>query len=431
MHHLLLPSLDRRVRSTAGRAMLRPLAFLAAFVASMLCTAQLTLQHCQERARTNHPLIQQYELIAKSAEYTISNANKAYLPQGSVTGIGAYILSGPPMLTAGDRARAIGIAQVDQVIWDGGTTAAQKDVVAANAEVEKANLDVSFHQVHERIEQLFFGILVTDAQLAQLEIATASLQRNLNGVKLSKDNGLVYQSDVDEVNAELLNLGQRKIEFMYARRGYVDMLSLMIGEPLDQAVVLERPAAPLTDPAAPGQRPELTVFNQQRALATAEHDQERTALMPKVGLLGAGVLIHPAIGLGASELSSMAMAGLRLSWNTGALYRSGNDRKLHELRMARIASQESVFLFNNAITLKQDDAEVEKARAVLAADEEIVALKKKIKDAYQLKYDNGLCSMNDLINAINKESEAESNKALHEVQLTLSLYRHATDNGNE
>lgn len=405
------------------------LLLLSVMLLSTSGMAQLTIGYCQEKARANHPLIEQNALIDKSAKYTIANANKAYLPQLGVTGIGSYILSGPPMLTAGDRNRFIGMGQVNQTLWDGGATGAQKAVVSANAQVEKANIEVSLHQVRERVDQLFFGILVTDAQLAQLDLTTASMQRNLDKLQLAKDNGLALQPDVDEVRAELLRLGQRKIEFTYTRSGYLDMLALMMGETLAPTVVL---ATPTTAPATglPNQRPELGLFKEQRTLATAQRDQEKTSLMPKVGLIGVGLLIAPPINLGASEMSSMSLAGISLSWNTSGLYRNGNNRKLHEVKLARIASQERTFLFNNGLELKKDNAEIEKAKAILAADEEIVALKKKISDAYQLKYDNGLCSVGDLIDAINKASEAESNRALHRIQLALGQHNYATANGN-
>ncbi len=61
--------------------------------------AQLNLDQCQEKSNANYPLIKQYDLISKSTEYTSSNVNKAYLPQVSVTGIGAYFISGLPSIS--------------------------------------------------------------------------------------------------------------------------------------------------------------------------------------------------------------------------------------------------------------------------------------------------------------------------------------------
>ena len=53
-----------------------------------------------------------------------------------------------------------------------------------------------------------------------------------------------------------------------------------------------------------------------------------------------------------------------------------------------------------------------------------------IRKNYQLKYDNGLCSMNELLRAMNKDVEAGNNRAFHEVQMLLSMYTYKTTIGN-
>ena len=42
----------------------------------------ITLDQCQELARENYPALIRYGIIEKTKEYTIANANRAYLPQG-------------------------------------------------------------------------------------------------------------------------------------------------------------------------------------------------------------------------------------------------------------------------------------------------------------------------------------------------------------
>src|SRR6516225_7022640 len=170
---------------------------------------QITISYCQERAQANYPLIKEYDLIKKSTDYTLSNANKAYLPQVSLNLIGGIIAGGFPTSSQGNGQKAeknntqlIGIAQVNQTIWDGGATRVQKDIARANSEVETANIDVSIYSVRENINQVYFGILVIDEQLKQLQISNENLIRSLENIKLSKENGLAYTSDVDEVRSE-------------------------------------------------------------------------------------------------------------------------------------------------------------------------------------------------------------------------------------
>ncbi|MCU0369065.1 MAG: TolC family protein [Cyclobacteriaceae bacterium] len=400
---------------------------------------QITIEHCQEKAKANYPLIRQYDLIAQSAEYTISNANKAYLPQLSLNGIGAYIIKGFPAVSLPgmpaaeeEKLKFIGIAQLNQTIWDGGATRTQKNVASANAAVENANIDVALHHIEERVNQLFFGILVIDEQLKQLTIVNENLTRNLNKLQLTKDNGLAFQTDVDELKAEILNLEQRKIDFTFTRKGYVDMLSYLMGEQLPQSVQLQKPIVENIENIITQQnnRPELTLYSSQRALIEQKSSFNKVLNMPKIGLMGAGILVSPEANFGASQISSLALAGLSVSWNTGGIYTTTNNRQLDRIQLDRIANQQETFLFTSNIQLKQIASEIEKHRAIVSKDDEIVALKASIKKSYQLKYDNGMSTMNDLITAINRESEARSNQALHQVQLLMSVYNYKTISGN-
>jgi len=395
--------------------------------------SQLKIESCQEKAKANYPLIKEYDLIAKSLEYTISNANKAWLPQLSVTGIAGYMIKGmPAMPGAGDKKDYIfvGIAQVNQTIYDGGAIKANKNIAKASAEVDKANVDVAFNTIKDRVNQLYFGILVVDEQLKQLNILNDNLLRNLNSVKLSKDNGLGYQSDVDEVQAEILSLEQRKIEYNYTRKGYVEMLSYMMGESLDENIQLDIPLTVENYALMENNRAELNVFTSQLKLNEATHALDKVSLLPKVGVLAAGIGITPGISLGASEMSSLALVGLNTSWDISGLYKSSNNKQLEKIQKDRIIAQQEAFLFSNNLELKQAESNIEKQKAILAKDDQIVLMKEKIKKSYQLKKDNALASMNDLITAMNNESEARSNKALHNVQLLMSLYNYKTIKGN-
>ena len=399
--------------------------------------AQVTIDSCQQKAKQNYPLIKQYDLIAQTTEYTVSNANKAYLPQVNLTAIGGYIIKGLPNVSApgqpedeASKMQLIGIAQVNQVIWDGGATKTQKEIIKTNAEVEKANIDVALFSIRERVSQIYFGILLIDEQLKQIDILNDNLNRNLNRIKLSKDNGLAYQSDVDEMKAELYNLEQRKIEFIYTRKGYLRMLNYLTGQDLNESIKLEKPVFALPPETFVNKRPELTLYDSQLNLIEAQSGMNRVSLMPKLGLMGAGIFIQPGVNFATSKVNSLAIAGLSMSWNVNGLYRNSNNKNLDLLKTEKVKNQKETFSFTNYLQLTQTSAEIEKQKAIIANDDEIVKLKADITKSYQLRYDNGMCTMNDLITAMNRESEARANMALHSVQLLMSLYNYKTISGN-
>ena len=400
-------------------------------------TAQvLSIDSCYALAKKNYPLIRQYELIEKTKEYTLSNANKAYLPQLSITAIEGYIFGelpsfGPANVEAeSSDFKFIGIAQLNQTIWDGGATKTQKKIITASSETEKASLDVAIYDLHARVNQLYFGILLVDEQLMQLEVQNAILSNNVNRVKQLSDNGLAFKTDLDEIKVEQLKLNQHKTELKYVRNGYVMMLSLLIGAKITAPIILQKPAFNDPLPDLPIMRPELSLYKSQRNMVNAQSDLQRVSLMPKIGLLGAGVMLAPGIGSGENGATSIGVAGLSATWSIGGIYKRGNEKQLTQLSLNKINLQEETFLFNTKLQVAQTSADVEKQKAILAGDEEIISLRKSIRESYQLKYNTGSGSLMDLLNATEKESEARSQKALHEMQLLITISEHKTITGN-
>jgi len=390
----------------------------------------LTIDSCYTLVEKNYPLIKQYELIEKTKEYTLSNAGKAYLPQVSITAIEGYVFGDYPTAPGSSDFKFIGLAQLNQTIWDGNATKAQKDMIRASSEAEKASVDIAMHDLRSRVNQVFFGILLIDEQLRQLAVQDTILGNNVNRIQQLNENGLAYKTDLDEIKVEQIKLNQQRTEFSFTRKGYVMMLSLLTGVKLDEQTTLQKPGMNITTAGSQITRPELSLFERQRELANAKSEMRNVNLMPKIGLLGAGVLFAPAISLGPSSLSSLGVAGLSASWNLGGLYRNSNDKKLTQQELNKINVQSDIFLFNTKLQMTQSEANIEKQKAVLQDDDNIVALRKTIREGYQLKYDNGISPLHDFLNATAKESEARSQKALHEMQLLMTLYDYKTISGN-
>ena len=157
------------------------------------------------------------------------------------------------------------------------------------------------HDLRSRVNQLYFGILLVDEQLKQLEIQNTILSNNINRIKQLNDNGLAYKTDVDEIRVEQLKLNQQRTEFNYTRNGYVTMLSLLIGVKINEQTILQKPLVSNQLSDLQIIRPELSLYKSQRNLVNAQADMQQVNLMPKIGLLGAGVLLAPGINLGSSK----------------------------------------------------------------------------------------------------------------------------------
>lgn len=130
----------------------------------------ISLDSCYILAKQNYPLVKQYELIAKSKEYSVENITKGYLPQVNIHGQATYQsditelpkgIPGLPLLTK-DQYKLY--AEVNQPIFDGGITSKQRKIQESASAAELQQLEVELYQLKARINQLFFGILLLDGQ---------------------------------------------------------------------------------------------------------------------------------------------------------------------------------------------------------------------------------------------------------------------------
>lgn len=138
--------------------------FLLGISPICLNAQELTLEECQQQARAHYPLIKRYGLIEKTKEYNISNADKGYLPQVSLSAKASYQsdVTEIPVDLPGIDIRGMrkdqyqAMLQLDQVVWDGGNIRARKEVTRATSEVDKQKLEVDMYAINERVNQLFF-----------------------------------------------------------------------------------------------------------------------------------------------------------------------------------------------------------------------------------------------------------------------------------
>lgn len=394
------------------------------------------MEDCQQLARENYPMIQQYELIEMTREYTLSNANKNYLPSLDVTLIGGVISGFPSFSAPGEGSSSssdmqlISVVQLNQPIWDGGITKAQKEVVQANSEIEKAELEISVYALEERINNLFFGILLIDEQISQLEILKSSMQINLDRVNIAVENGTAYKSDIDEIQVEMINIDQRMEELRSNRNAYINVLGAMTGRNIEVSSDFERPVVEDDFMQLENNRPELRRFQSQEEMIQAQRQIDRSVLYPKIGLLGFATLIEPGIDFGASTIDNIFVGGLSLNWSLDGLYRNGNNKKLTELNLQKVAVQKETFLFNNELELTQTRLDLNKYRNLVEQDREILELKTRIKDAYELKYENGISTMSELLNRTNDESAARQNLVIHEIQYLMKAFQYKNRTGN-
>lgn len=393
---------------------------------SLSVSAQITLDECKTSARDNYPAVKQYRLIELSRDYTVDNASKAWLPKVSVAA-GAVAMTDLTEKMATGAATDISneiygaMLQVNQTIYDGGTTAARKRVTRAEADVEKGRLDVTMYDINSRVEEIFFGILTIDDKLKQIRLLQNDLELSMRTVNGMINGGLANLSDKDAIKVEQLKASQQESSLTTSRDAYVRMLAAFTGKDMPSSTQFEKPSDTITPSygTITNRRPELEYYSARLRLLDEQRHTLDTKLRPQISFFGAAVY-HNRI----NDLlkNGTLAAGVTLSWNIGALYTRKNDIRNIETQKLQTESQRETFLLNTRMQNENSYGNINGLKKQITLDDEIITLRENIRQTTEKKVENGTETVNELLRHINSVSEARQAKAMHEIVLIRELY---------
>lgn len=391
-------------------------------------SAQLTLEACYRAARENYPLVRQFDLIERTKDFTVENATKSYFPQLSFSGKASYQsdvtkmpFSIPGVEFGLDKDQYQLVLELNQTIWDGGAVRNRKEEARAKSEVQKGQLEVNLYALDDRVNQLFFGMLLIDAQLAQNALLQAQLARNHGQVSACMQQGVANQADLDAVAVEQLNARQTESELRVNRKAYAEVLGLLTGRKGIDAERLVKPSATV-EPLEENRRPELSLYESQRRQLSVQEKGLTARYMPKLGVFAQGAYGDPGLNMLKGWFEPYYIAGLRLSWNISDLYTRKNDKRLLAASRDDIDVQEAVFRLNNRMEAAQHWRTVEKIDTLMKNDDELIRLRTNIRKSAEAKVANGTLTVTEMLREVTAEDQAKQAKALHEIQRLQALY---------
>lgn len=397
----------------------------------------VTLDECQRAARENYPLIKKYGLIDRTTRLTVSNLGKQWLPQ---IGASAQATLQSDVMTLPDALKEmleqrdydvkglrkdqyrIGV-NVDQNIYDGGRTGSQKKIAKAQGEVDKAQNDVSLYTVAQRVNELYFSVLTIDERLKINQDLQALLQSGLDKLEAMLKGGTAMRSDVSSVKAEKLNAEQQATELRATRQSLLRVLSAFCG--IENITSVSKPAATQATQVT-NNRPELRLADARIKLADAREKSLAADLKPRLGAFAQGFYGYPGYDMFHDMFHRNwtlgGLVGVKLTWNIGSLYTHKNDRAKIQTVRDMAENDRETFLFNNRLDRLQQTDDIEKYRAMMKEDAEIVSLRSDVRQAAESKLNHGIIDTNNLLAEINRENLAKNNMSLHEVMMLKKMY---------
>ena len=381
-------------------------------------SAAITIDECRRMATENYPMVKQYGLVEMSTDYSISNAKRNYLPRISISAQATYqseVVEFSPEIQnlfgtfgvnyAGiDKDQYRATIELQQNIWDGGVSKAQRKKAEAEGTSSARSIETEIYSVNERIDQLYFGILILKARQEQNIKLRELLKSNCDKIEGMLRNGTATQSDYDAVRAEQLAAEQDYRRITASCKAYCNMLSLFTGKEITPDTEFILPEA-IYDPDAENRRPELSLIDAR----ISELDAEEFAL---------------------KRASANYIVGIKLQWDISQYYTRRNTKNIITLARQQLLNNKETFLFNSDIKKKEIEGEIDKMHEIMRKDDEIIKLRRAVREAAESKYRNGVIYISDLLREITLENNAEINGKLNRIELAKEIYRLKTTLNN-
>lgn len=415
------------------------IAVILSCFSSIVCYAGVTIEECVEKAMSNYPLVRKCGLLEATRDIELSDINKGWLPR-----VGIYaqataqnvVPSFPETLTGvlnqmGQYVRGLGKMQyklgadVSQTIWDGGVSKAKRELIRSQDAISRASLDVELYSVRERVENIYFAVLLTEEQVAQCRVTQKVLENNLDKLRSMLRNGVAMQSDIDMVEAQCLELNQKIMQAQSSLKGYKRVLELFMGESLG-GKEFERPAGDIPVDLK-SNRAEFKLFDKRIAANQATERLSKTSMMPKIGLFAQAYYGYPGFDYFQSmmnrNLSFNILAGVKISWDLHSLYTKKNISKRASVNIEDVIADKELFLFNSNIQTTSQLETIEGLKDIMREDGRIINLRSNVRKAAESQLNNGVIDATALLTKISDENLAELAAKFHEIQLIQEIYK--------
>lgn len=411
---------------------------IISFALIMMATAiqAQTLEECQLAAEKNYPMIKQYDLISQTTQLTVKNIQKGWLPQIAIAAQATYqsdVTSWPESMKGTFQQLGINMKglskdqykvgiDLQQTIYDGGTISSMRSIARQEEKVQKAQVETNLYQVRKRVNEMYFSLLLLNEQIKLNDDVKALLLSSEKKLASMLKGGTIATSDFENIKAERLSVEQQNESLKSQQQMLQHLLSTFCGMKVSN---VQKPA-PFETTISSNKRPEMLLFDNQLQLSSIKEKALNSQVRPKLGIFAQGFYGYPGLNMFEDMMnrkwSLNGIAGIKLSWNVGALYSLKNDKAKLRLQREMTENAREIFLFNNQLEEIQQNENIKRYHTMKQADDEIIMLRTNIRKAAESKLVHGIIDINNLLREINNENAAKIQQTIHDIEMLKEMY---------
>lgn len=380
-----------------------------------------TLDSCLRWSAQNYPIYRQSERFKEQMVLNVQGIKETWIPKVNLNIQGTYQtevvqFNIPGFTTNFPHDAYLGSLVVEQLLFDGGISRKQVQLEQMNTEVEIQKNKVEVYRVVDRVNQVYMAILLAKANISMLELLQDNLMKRSVNVAAGVSNGLVLQTQLDEIEVELLKTQQQLIEAKENLNGLCTSLSILTGKTLVATTEFVASPAGGSNLSASIMRPESTLLLMQEGLLSEKYNLTRNLALPKLVFNAAGNYGRPGPNFINQNLRFFGSGNIALRWNVSSLYGLNRERKRFDISRKILEIQRDQLNQNIESSLANFASQLTAMDQVIQLDELIIQKKSAIAAVAANQLDNGKITPTVYLLQLNDEMAARLNLKIHEIK---------------
>jgi outer membrane protein TolC len=406
----------------------------------------LTLKECYYLAMTNNAIAGEKAAYSDISKLKDENLSKGWLPTLDANGSFIFNSSVVDMSSALGSLPIPGIADaikplpheqykitldINQVIYDGGAIKGARALEKADLNVNEKQTETDLYKLREQVNNYYFNLLLLARQKELLNNYLELINKRISSMQSALNNGVIIKSDIDVLTAEKIKFEQQLSENEIRKASLLKILSKLTGKEIDASTefILPPQTGEVTNELL---RSELQLFDLRKEQLAAGMKVIESKRMPKAfGFATLGYGNPPGSNFFKDEFAPYYILGVGLKWNIFDWNKLKNEKQIVNLQQGIIENRKTDLTDNLKRLLESKNAEITSLISLVATDNELIILRKRITESAESQYENGTITATDYLNEMNSEKQAVVNYEIHKINLALARIEYLNISGKE
>jgi outer membrane protein TolC len=386
----------------------------------------VTLDECQQWAICQSSANVQKELNAKLLRVKLDDAASHMFPSLEINGNVSFQSQVPqlPLSLGVDQLSRdhYGIyLDFQQVIYAGSKLyhGRQYERMMNKSEIDK--LDLSIHELKEKIIAVYLNLLILDKQISLLSSNENTINELLTQVRKLLESGVVYGNQVAQLELQALKIEQQKGELISTKESLIASMSIITGKDLHGAT-FEVPVAPDIHKNSSSARLEFSIFDYEKKGLDYQRKFYIANSLPSVTFFASGGYGRPTYNIFLNRFDWSYILGIKFNIPVIAWAKTMGVGNIINLQKKILESQERDFEKSNQIAIEDKWNEIQKIENLIVLDKQITEKYESITETFKIQLLYGTITAYDFIKQQNDELQSLINQEVHLMQLLKAKF---------